>query len=114
MRGNPITQRQVNKMLAFKSQGFSHSQIAVLMKLGESTIYRYVPQTETLAKAFLKPDNRKKSVPVRRAKAQTHYSIACSKEVWDYVTDLALKQGQPKRDVMNNIVVKHSKSWFNF
>ena len=126
MRGHSITKKDVLKMRAFKAHGFTHPEIATLMKLGESTIYRYVPQLEeTVAiEPSVKPRRKlkkahtqhlSKPLPRQLKKAMKHsYSVNCSQSNFEYITDEAEDTGRTKREVVDAIVRKHRRSWFNF
>lgn len=86
----PKQKAQINKMF---EQGFSGYEIADLMNLGNSTIYRVLNKT----------------------KKRTDFSIGATKKDYDIITAYANKHGISKRKALTALLKnKTKKHWWNW
>jgi predicted transcriptional regulator len=91
MKGKAITKKQVIQMKRLLKQGHSKKDIAQMLNLGYSTICYYLHCT-------------KKEKAAARATVKTSYSINTVQEDFDFISNIADKQGITKTAAMQEVV----------
>jgi transposase len=91
MKGKSITKTQVNQMKKLLNKGHEKKDIADLLGLGYSTICYYLPCT-------------KKERAAARVKGKPSYSINTYQEGYDFVSNIAEKNGWSKTVAMQEVI----------
>ncbi len=109
MRSKYITVSQLRTMKKHRAEGFTNVEIAELMGLGESTIYNHLP----VGTAPRAKKRKRKVKPKRATQAPAkHYSVACNLESYEHIQKISDKTGATKADVVNEIIRKHKRKWW--